>query len=46
MLVKLGAETDVDEGSGVSLAFDPGDAHLFDPETGARVRVEPQSRAA
>ena len=46
MVVKLGAETDVAEGSGVNLAFDPGDVHLFDPETGARVRVEPQSRAA
>jgi multiple sugar transport system ATP-binding protein len=46
MIVKLGAETRVTEGGEIKLAFDPGDLHLFDPDGGESVSLEPQPQAA
>jgi multiple sugar transport system ATP-binding protein len=37
MIVKLGAETEVAEGSQVELAFDPHDVHIFEPHGGERL---------
>jgi multiple sugar transport system ATP-binding protein len=46
MIVKLGAETDVTEGSRVELAFDPRDVHVFEPHGGERLAAEPRPVAA
>jgi multiple sugar transport system ATP-binding protein len=45
MIVKLGAETDVAEGSRVELAFDPRDVHVFEPHGGERLAAEARQAA-
>jgi hypothetical protein len=41
MIVKLGAETEVQEGAPIALAFDPRDVQVFEPHGGERVASEP-----
>jgi multiple sugar transport system ATP-binding protein len=45
MVVKLGAETEVQEGAPIALAFDARDVQVFEPHGGERVVYEPQPAA-